>query len=149
MNGNMISADGHHAEVSMPTNRYLTEIIGDTFKQAVANKLDGKVPELIRAETTMREHSHLPVLTFLIYDGYSGTGTRVEIAVGRSKPEEGIYYAWMGRDYEPKSDGNYPIIGKKDKPEPEDYQEFSSPGLIGEEAAKAFRHAYLQDIIGI
>ena len=74
--------------------------------------------------------------------------TRVEIAVGRSTSEDGPCYAWIGRNYEPTTHNNVGVDRNK-RPQPEDYQEFSSLEEMGDEAVRVFSHHYTVDVMGI
>jgi len=82
--GDIISAIGYKFDLTVHTEKSLTQRIGDTFKEAVASKLNGKVPE----------HTHTKV------DAYSGTKTTIQIPVGQANPDQNIYFAGInGEDY--------------------------------------------------
>ena len=127
-NGDIISAIGYKVDLTVHTEKSLTQRMGDTFKEAVASKLDGKVPEHIRTRVDSADKVYHPILTFLIQDRYSGTRTTIQIPVGQANPDQSIYFAG--------------INGK-------DYKQYSSLEDIGNESVEIFRHDYLVDIIGI
>ena len=125
----------------------LSQRVEAAFQDVIASKLNGKVPEFVSQKLNAREDGHHPVRSYVIRDEYSGTQTRVEIAVGRSK-EEGPYYAWIGRNYRSNSHNNVGVDRNK-RPQPEDYQKFSSLEEIGDEAIRVFSHQYTVDVMGI
>jgi len=126
----------------------LSQRVGTAFQELIASKLKGKAPELVSQTLNAREDGHHPVRSYVLMDEYSGTQTRVEIAVGRSTSEEGPYYAWIGRNYGPTARNNV-WIDRNKRPQPEDYQEFSSLEEMGDEAIKVFSHHYTADVMGI
>ena len=126
----------------------LSQRVGTAFQELIASKLNGRVPELVSQTLNAREDGHHPVRSYVLMDKYSGTRTRVEIAVGRSTSEEGPYYAWIGRNYESTTRNNVGVDRNK-RPQPEDYQEFSSLEEMGDEAIKVFSRHYTVDVMGI
>ena len=126
----------------------LIQRVGKAFQEVVANKLNGKVPKLVSRKLNAREDGHHPIISYIIQDEYSGTETRVDIAVGHSRPEKNIYHAWIGRNYGPSSHSNR-WVNRNYEPQPNDYQEFSSLEEIGDEAIKVFSHDYTVDVMGI
>jgi hypothetical protein len=125
----------------------LSQRVGTAFQELIASKLNGRVPELVSQTLNAREDGHHPVRSYVLMDEYSGTQTRVEIAVGRSR-EEGPCYAWIGRNYKSTARNNVGVDCNK-RPQPEDYQEFSSLEEMGDEAIKVFSHHYTADVMGI
>ena len=126
----------------------LSQRVGIAFQDVIASKLKGKAPELVSHTLSAREDGHHPVRSYVLMDKYSGTRTRVEIAVGRSTSEEGPYYAWIGRNYESTTRNNVGVDRNK-RPQPEDYQEFSSLEEMGDEAVRVFSRHYTVDVMGI
>ena len=127
-NGDIISAIGYKVDLTVHTEKSLTQRIGDAFKEAVASKLDGKVPEHIRTKVDSVDKVYHPILTFLIHDRYSGTKTTVQIPIGQANPDQNIYFAGING---------------------QDYEQYSSLEDIGNEAAEIFKHNYLVDVMGI
>ena len=126
--GDIISAIGYKVDLTVHTEKSLTQRIGDAFKEAVASKLYGKVPEHIRTKVDAVDKVYHPILTFLIQDEYSGTKTTIQIPVGQANPDQNIYFAGING---------------------EDYKQYSSLEDIGNESVQVFRHNYLVDVIGI
>ena len=126
--GDIISAIGYKVDLTTYNEKSLTQRIGDAFKEAVASKMDGKVPEHIRTRVDSADKVYHPILTFLIQDRYSGTKTTIQIPVGQANPDQNIYFAGING---------------------EDYKQYSSLEDIGDEAAEIFKHNYLVDVMGI
>ena len=126
--GDIISAIGYKVDLTTYNEKSLTQRIGDAFKEAVASKMDGKVPEHIRTRVDSADKVYHPILTFLIQDRYSGTKTIIQIPVGQANPDQNIYFAGING---------------------EDYKQYSSLEDIGDEAAEIFKHNYLVDVMGI
>jgi len=114
-------------DISTHVERSLIDRIGDAFKQSVACKLNGKVPEQLETEIEVVDNVYHPILTFLIQDRYSGTKTTVQIPVGSANPEQNIYFAGING---------------------EDYKRYSSLEAIGNVAAEVFNHNYWVDVRG-
>ena len=127
-NGDMIVAVGYKVDLTASTEKSLTQRIEDAFKEAVASKLNGKVPEHIRTKVDAMDKVYHPILSFLIQDEYSGTKTTVQIPIGQANPDQNIYFAGING---------------------EDYKQYSSLEGIGDEAAEIFKHNYLVDVMGI
>jgi len=141
----MISGNGHIG--GMNSGETLSQTVEIAFKDVVASKLNGKVPERVSPNVDARGDGHDPILSYIIRDEYSNTETRVDIAVGRSK-EEGPYYAWIGRNYENVQNSSM-WVNRNKRPQPENYQEFSSLEQLGYEAAKVFSHHHSVDTMSI
>lgn len=137
MNGNshmsgdadMIVAVGHKVDFRFSDGKPLIQRIEDAFKEAVASKLDGKVPEYIGLELKSADKKYSTILTYLIQDTVAtGTKTTVKIPIGQAKPDQNVYYAGINGG---------------------EYEEYSSLEDIGNDAAEVFKHDYMVDVIGI
>ncbi|MDP6138978.1 MAG: hypothetical protein QGI89_02635 [Candidatus Woesearchaeota archaeon] len=126
----------------------LSQRVGIAFQEVIASKLKGKAPEFVSQTLNAREDGHHPIRSYVLMDKYSGTQTRVEIAVGRSTSEDGPCYAWIGRNYDSTTRNNVGVDRNK-RPQPKDYQEFSSLEEMGDEAVRVFSHHYTVDVMGI
>ncbi|MCH8067115.1 MAG: hypothetical protein IIC69_00870 [Nanoarchaeota archaeon] len=130
MSGEMTSIAGQGADGA--SGETLSQRVEIAFQEAVASRLNGKIPEKTLVKVNAREDGYCPILTFLIQDRYSGTKTTVEIPIGSANPEQNVYFA--------KIRGNKMV-------RPDEYREYSSPEQIGYEAAETFRRDYTNDIM--
>tara|TARA_Y100000310_G_scaffold335314_1_gene416983 strand:- start:68 stop:463 length:396 start_codon:yes stop_codon:yes gene_type:complete len=130
MNGNeeIVSTTGQ--DVGITGGRTLSQRIESAFKEAVASRLNGKVPERVSLRVNTKDDGYHPILTFLIQDaqvGGPGTKTMVEIPIGLANPEHDNYFAGINGG---------------------GYRRYDSPEDIGYEAAQVFSHNYWVDFRG-
>ncbi|MBO05543.1 MAG: hypothetical protein CMI58_00630 [Parcubacteria group bacterium] len=124
--GEIISETGQ--SVNVASAKTLSQKVELAFKDAVASKLNGKIPERTCLKLNTREDGYHPILKFLIQDDYSSTKTTVEIPVGLANQDERNYFAGING---------------------EGYRLYKSPEDVGYEAAQVFRHNYIADVMGI